>query len=83
MLREVPGGYGLPYYTPVSEYYPGVKRVMLDGDGMLSQDRDRMMHGQQAQIAATYAAQSAAAYSGARGADTSSGSCGLQLPLLG
>lgn len=50
-VQEIPGGYGVPCYTPVHEYSSGVRLVWLGGDGILAADRARMMMEQQAQAA--------------------------------
>lgn len=49
------GGYNTAHYTPMSEPGPGVKLIMLEGDGLLTSERNAML--MQGQIAASYAAQ--------------------------
>lgn len=85
-VHEIPGGYGVPYYTPVFEYRSGVKLIMLDGDGLLAADRARLMTEQQAQAAAAYAASTGSAAGSTDGlpaAGASGGSMYARLLLLG
>jgi len=78
MVHEVSSDYGAPHYTPVVEYAPGVKLIMLDGDGMLAADRARMVLEQQMQAASFRSAVASQA-----GVPLSGQSVQIQLLLLG
>jgi hypothetical protein len=47
VVHEVPLGFGAPYYTLVSEYGPGVKLIMLEGDPVPERERQRLLMEQQ------------------------------------